>query len=93
MDQSPKLCKFCGLLLLITTVTGWASAKAECGYFDKTGKLVIPPQFAGAGWFSEGLAVVRTETNGKYGYIDKTRNVVIHLSIRMPTPFPRGELR
>src|SRR6185503_11490627 len=31
------------------------------GYMDKSGKLVIKPQFAGASRFSEGLAAVQME--------------------------------
>ena len=45
-------------------------------YIDKTGQIVIPCQWNGAGDFSEGLASVKNE-NGKRGFIDKTGNVVI----------------
>src|SRR5262249_43054146 len=38
------------------------------GYIDKTGKVVISPQFDSAGIFSEGLACVRK--GRKVGYID-----------------------
>ena len=51
-----SLVSFCGALLLMTAVTGWASAQEKCGYLDKTGKLVIPPQFGDVPRFSEGLA-------------------------------------
>src|SRR5690349_22947927 len=45
------------------------------GYIDKTGKVVIPAQFAEADDFSDGMAWV----NGKdfFGYIDKTGHPVI----------------
>ena len=45
------------------------------GYVDKTGKMVIPPQFDWGGKFSEGLAVVKWGKN--VGYIDKTGKMVI----------------
>ncbi len=49
------------------------------GYMDKTGRLVINPQFDGAWSFSEGLAMVGSGGWGtrKYGYIDKTGKYVI----------------
>lgn len=40
------------------------------GYIDKTGKMVIKPQFNCARSFSEGLA--RVWIDGKMGYINKT---------------------
>lgn len=45
------------------------------GFIDKTGKVVIEPQFEAGGSFSEGLAVVVVK--GKSGFIDKTGRVVI----------------
>jgi hypothetical protein len=45
------------------------------GYLDKTGKLIIPFKFDGAGDFSEGLAAVSLKE--KTGYIDKTGKFVI----------------
>ena len=45
------------------------------GYMDKAGKVVIEPQYDGAGDFSEGLAWVGTEL--LRGYIDKTGKMVI----------------
>jgi len=44
-------------------------------YVDKTGKVVIKPQFDQAWYFAEGLAPVRIEQ--KWGYIDKTGTIVI----------------
>ena len=40
------------------------------GFIDKTGKVVISPEYSGAGDFSEGFAAVYK--NGKWGFIDKT---------------------
>ncbi|MBN2571704.1 MAG: WG repeat-containing protein [Ignavibacteriales bacterium] len=45
------------------------------GYIDKTGKIVIKPQFEWPSNFSEGLAYVRK--NGKYGFIDKSGKILI----------------
>src|SRR5438309_669023 len=45
------------------------------GYIDKTGRVVIEPQFTNAGEFSEGLAYV--EINDLYGFIDTTGSLVI----------------
>ena len=45
------------------------------GYIDKSGKVVIEPQFDSADDFSEGLAKVKKD--GKRGYIDKIGKVVI----------------
>ena len=48
----------------------------QWGYIDKTGKIVINPQFDSAWDFSEGLAWVKV--GGKWGYIDKTGKIVIN---------------
>jgi hypothetical protein len=50
------------------------SVSGTWGYIDKTGKLVINPQFAGASSFSEGLALVWV--GAKAGYIDKAGKFV-----------------
>lgn len=49
------------------------------GYMDKTGRVVIPPQFSDSGHFSEGLAwiSVLSERKWLYGFIDKTGKIVI----------------
>lgn len=49
------------------------------GYIDKTGAVVIQPQFECATDFSEGLAAVRVAENGalKWGFIDTTGAIVI----------------
>lgn len=44
------------------------------GYIDKTGKVVIEPQFDRAAGFSEGLAFVWIGNKG--GWIDKTGNII-----------------
>jgi hypothetical protein len=49
------------------------------GYMDKTGRVVIPPQFDDSGHFSEGLAWVSVFNERKrlYGFINKTGKIVI----------------
>ncbi|WP_405374373.1 WG repeat-containing protein, partial [Pseudobutyrivibrio sp.] len=49
------------------------------GYMNEDGEYVIPPQFTEAYNFSDGIAAVRKEVDGKeaWGYIDKSGNVVI----------------
>jgi len=49
--------------------------RTKYGFVDKTGKIVIPPQFDEVWSFSEGLCGVRIDK--KYGFIDKTGNIVI----------------
>lgn len=45
------------------------------GYIDRTGRIVIEPQYGWAGNFSEGLAAV--QKGDKWGYIDKTGREII----------------
>jgi len=63
--ETPKLSKESIRLFPIVVNDKW-------GYIDKTGKIVIEPQFDYAYKFSEQLARVRIgdEKTGKYGYID-----------------------
>lgn len=62
------------------------------GYIDKTGKVVIAPQFSVAQDFAEGLAAVRVEGNAdsKYGYIDRTGHLVIPPHFHQARPFSEG---
>ncbi len=58
------------------------------GYADKSGALVIEPQFDGAEGFSEGLAAVKLDE--KYGYIDKAGEWVIEPTFRYAKRFSEG---
>ena len=62
-----SLCFFEGLVAVLS--------HGKYGFADKTGNLVIPPQFDQTSGFSEGVAAVKID--GKYGYIDKTGEWVI----------------
>ena len=58
------------------------------GYIDKTGKVVIPPQFEYAGPFREGLANV--STCSKSGFIDRTGKMVMSVDYDDVFPFRGG---
>lgn len=61
------------------------------GFIDRTGKIVIEPQWGGANNFSEGLAVVATYEGGyREGFIDENGKVVIPLQYVMARDFSEG---
>ena len=62
------------------------------GYIDRTGKIVIKPQFLSAEEFSEGLAAVtvRTKQGLVYGYIGLTGKFVISPRFENPGYFREG---
>jgi hypothetical protein len=68
------------LLPLLLATQSEAIAKLS-GYIDKTGKIVVKPQFAHASMFSEGLAAAAPPASDpfsiRYGYIDKSGSFVI----------------
>jgi YARHG domain/WG containing repeat len=89
------------LILILSTVIHSELAKAyeaivlflveqdsKYGYIDKTGKIVIEPQFEDAEDFSEGLASIKID--GKYGYIDKTGKIIIESQFDMAVKFSEG---
>lgn len=51
------------------------STKGKFGFIDKTGMIVIKPQFIAAGEFNDGLASVNV--GKKWGYIDATGAIII----------------
>lgn len=60
----------------------------HCGYFDETGRIVIPPRFVLSSQFSEGLAWVRTETF--VGFINQLGNVAFELPDSFSMGFHEG---
>lgn len=62
------------------------------GYIDKSGKVIIAPQFFAAKDFADGLAAVRVEetADSKYGYIDRTGRMVITPRFNQAGPFSEG---
>ena len=70
--------------VLPTTISGAGRlypvvVDGKWGYIDKTGVLVVKPQFDSANRFSEGLGAVAITENGvqKFGYIDSSGRMVI----------------
>ncbi len=61
---------------------------SQHGYIDKTGKLVINPQFDVAGDFHDGRAVVASA--GRYGYVDKDSKFVIQPQFNRGGDFSSG---
>ena len=67
-----------GLAAVQPKIADWKDYKGY-GYADKTGKIVIEPQFRNAGQFHDGVARVQDNETQKWGVIDKNGNVVIPL--------------
>lgn len=65
----------------------WAADK-KVGFIDKTGQVVIEPQFNWAYEFSEGMCQVMLP--GKEGYIDATGKLVIEIDTHDDRPFRCG---
>lgn len=61
------------------------------GYIDKTGKLVIPPQFESAGTFAEGLGAI--QNCDEAFFIDRTGKKVILGNFRYASSFAGGLAR
>ncbi|WP_017656110.1 WG repeat-containing protein [Fortiea contorta] len=68
------------------------NVNGKYGYIDKTGKIVIPPQFDQAKAFSEGLAAVELRENGisNWGYIDLTGKTIITPQFYAANNFSEG---
>lgn len=65
----------------------------KAGFIDRTGKVVIEPQFADAGpRFSEGLApAARTDADGeRWGYIDLNGKWIVEPRFRIAYQFTEG---
>ena len=61
---------------------------SKYGFIDKSGKVVIEPQFDDAGAFSEGFACV--EKDDKWGFIDKNGKVVVEPQFDYAREFSEG---
>src|ERR1035441_1938705 len=64
------------------------SINGKIGYINPAGKVVIPPQFADAGRFEDGLAPVLSGTT--WGYIDKDGKLDIAPQFDAADPFSDG---
>jgi hypothetical protein len=58
------------------------------GYIDKTGKLIVEPQYEFASSFKEGLAAVKMD--GLYGFIDQSGEIIIQPQYQHALPFSEG---
>lgn len=63
---------------------------AKWGFVDRSGEMVIEPQFDMVFSFSEGLAPVQVD--GKWGYIDRTGEFAVEprFESEFGFPFPEG---
>src|SRR5712692_378744 len=88
----------CALLLTVSPSSG-AKRKdttaffliqqdGKWGYIDKTGSIVIKPEFEEAFPYSEGLAAVRVR--GKWGYVNDKGNMIINPRFDLAAPFSEG---
>jgi hypothetical protein len=59
------------------------------GYIDRTGRVVIQPQWQDVGNFSNGLAPVHMG-GGEYGYVDATGEIVIEPQFNKAAEFVDG---
>lgn len=66
----------------------WIREDGKYGYIDRTGKVVIKPQYENTMGFNEGLAA--TKMNGKYGYIDTKGRWVIKPQFDFTYMFSEG---
>jgi len=66
-----------------------ANSDGKWGYVDKKGNWVINPQFEGAYWFTDGVALVKNSDN-KLGYINKQGQYTIQAQYSQASPFYEG---
>jgi hypothetical protein len=62
------------------------------GFVNKKGKVVIPPSYRSASYFSSGLCAVMN-SNGKWGYIDERGKVVVQFLWDNAHPFERDRAK
>lgn len=67
-----------------------SKADGAVGFIDRTGKIVIDPEFDYAERFSEGLSAVRNIRDSKWGYIDHTGSFVVAPRFDMAQSFSEG---
>jgi len=66
----------------------WVKIGKKWGVIDKTGKMLIPPEYYFHNAFADGLALVTI--GGKFRYIDKTGNIVIQPDCEQAYSFTEG---
>jgi WG containing repeat len=92
MKKLLSLFGFIALALVLSscqqTQTIAQPSSPKFGFIDRTGKVVIPPQFESADRFSEGLAFVKT--SNRVGYIDHQGKFVLRPKFDPSQPFSDG---
>lgn len=68
------------------------SVDLRVGFMDKSGKVIVNPEFFEARDFSEGLAAVKSDKN-QWGYIDKTGRMVVDFQFASAADFSEGAAR
>lgn len=58
------------------------------GYIDRTGRMIIKPQFQEVSYFAENLASIKS--GDKWGYIDRTGKIVIATKFQEAKEFSEG---
>jgi hypothetical protein len=66
----------------------WVKVGKKWGVIDKTGKILIPPEYYAHNAFSDELALVTI--GGKFRYIDKMGNIVIQQDCEQAYSFTEG---
>jgi hypothetical protein len=66
----------------------WVKIGKKWGVIDKTGKMLIPPEYYFHNAFADGLALVTI--GGKFRYIDKTGNIIIQQDYEQASSFTEG---
>ncbi len=66
----------------------WVMENGKYGYIDRSGKMIIAPQFENTMGFNEGLAA--TKLGGKYGYIDVKGSWIIKPQFEFTYMFSDG---
>lgn len=74
---------------LIVAEVKQEDGSTPCGFLDFTGAWVIPPRYANAYPFSEGLAQIKTDA-GRWGYINRQGEQVIACQFEDAYPFREG---
>ena len=62
--------------------------KDKYGFIDRSGRVVVQPEYEAAGEFSEGLAYIKKA--GKYGYVDVSGKLVIAATLWRRQNFSDG---
>lgn len=76
LSKYNKISDFCeGMASVENYVEINGQRRLRCGFIDKTGKLVVPPQYDEVRGFSEGYAALKID--GKWGFINKTGKEVV----------------